>query len=175
MSKRVAHPSKCQTLAKRLCESNINNTETTSNSTDFINKENTNMQVTDMISYLNKDDSPASNVSLNSGMLEDDFNLSRENSINNHKPNADRGKLDRSLNSFLAEAQNVAAPKVLGKQRKKLPGWACKGCENLYLLDELNEEQILQLAKCSNHKGHFKPREDTLPGYWDMNVLTPDT
>lgn len=178
LSKRVAHPSKCHTLAKRLCENNL------TSETDFINKENTNnMHVTDMISYLNKDGDPASNISLNSGMLEDDFNLSGENSTNNHnptKPNEDGGKLDRSLNSFLAEVQNVprqteAAPKVLGKQRKKLPGWACKLCEDLYLHSDLNEQQILQLAKCSNHRGHYKPREETLPGYWDMNVLTPDT
>lgn len=179
LSKRLAHPSKSHTLAKKLCE----RTEETSNNTDFINKENTsNMYVTDMINYLNEDGSCASNISLNSGMLEDDFNLSEENSTSNHtpvKPNADGDKLDRSLNSFLAEAQNVprqteAAPKVLGKQRQKLPGWACKVCENLYLHSDLNEKQILQLAKCSKHRGYYKPREETLPGYWDMNVLTPD-
>ncbi|XP_050304740.1 uncharacterized protein LOC126742192 [Anthonomus grandis grandis] len=83
------------------------------------------------------------------------------------------------LNDFLAKAQNVpvelqAAPVIRGKARQKLPGWACKECETFYKNQGLEPNEILALNKCTKHRGVYKPREDTLPGYWDMDLRTQE-
>lgn len=88
---------------------------------------------------------------------------------------------DWNLNAFLAEAQNVTKGQldvetvVRGKARKKLPGWSCKDCEKFYLNQGLNTQEIIALSKCSRHRGYNKPREETMPGFWNMDLNTQES
>ncbi|XP_030750927.1 uncharacterized protein LOC115878541 isoform X2 [Sitophilus oryzae] len=88
---------------------------------------------------------------------------------------------DWNLNAFLAEAQNVTKDQldvetvVRGKARKKLPGWSCKDCEKFYLNQGLNTQEIIALSKCSRHRGYNKPREETMPGFWNMDLNTQES
>ncbi|KAL1491340.1 hypothetical protein ABEB36_011949 [Hypothenemus hampei] len=94
---------------------------------------------------------------LNSGMIEDNANIT-------------------NLNNFLAKAQKISDQQtpepgvVRGKLRQALPGWSCKECEDFYLKQGLNADEILALNKCTRHRGRYMPREDTVPGFWDMDM-----
>ncbi|XP_060527496.1 uncharacterized protein LOC132702762 isoform X2 [Cylas formicarius] len=86
----------------------------------------------------------------------------------------------KDINEFFAQVQGVpdhqleAEPIVRGKARQNLPGWACKECEKFYLHQDLNKTELMALNKCSKHRGLYRPREDTMPGYWDMNMITQE-
>ncbi|XP_048520778.1 uncharacterized protein LOC109537517 isoform X2 [Dendroctonus ponderosae] len=131
------------------------------------------MGITSLVNYLNNDaceeksasnSAPEENTGLNSAIVENKPDLTNEE------------VLPDNLNAFLAKAQNVpnqleAEPVVRGKLRQQLPGWSCKDCEKFYLNQGLTANEILALTKkCSKHRGYYMPREDTFPGYWDLNL-----
>lgn len=143
-------------------QENVNSLEgdnTTSNQHDG----ETVMGISSLVSYLNND-------------------ACEEKSASAHAPKETTAEeLPDNLNAFLAKAQNVpiqleAEPVVRGKLRQKLPGWSCKDCEKFYLNQGLTANEILALTKkCSKHRGTYMPREDTMPGYWDLNLASQES
>ncbi|CAG9770468.1 unnamed protein product [Ceutorhynchus assimilis] len=128
--------------------------------------------ITKMVSYLNKE-TPSANRKQSISLISDDDNSSLNSGM------IQEAHIEEDLNDLLAKAQSVpdqieAAPVVRGKARQALPAWCCKDCERFYTRQGLTNDQILALSKkCSKHRGKYRPREDTLPGFWDMNIFTP--
>ncbi|XP_066147392.1 uncharacterized protein [Euwallacea fornicatus] len=164
-------------------------TPTSSTITSNVSEFDSLMGVTNMVRYINQDTlthsrtdeniDPDLGDSLNSGMLEEQSLCSFQEDYS-PEPKKDAIKQLRDLNNFLAEAQNVsqeyeAAPVVRGKNRQKLPAWGCVNCAQYYMDQGVKPDDLLVLKRCMKHRGKYRPREDTLPGYWDMTLrATPD-
>lgn len=131
-----------------------------------INLDPNTQEIADMVEDIRYEDFEDDN-SLNSAIVEENED--------------DEAEVSFKLNDFLARAQNVpehqldAEPLVRGKARQKLPSWSCKDCEKFYTKQGLNSKEVLALNKCSKHRGYYRPREETLPGFWDMHIGTPET
>ncbi|KAF7272582.1 hypothetical protein GWI33_014641 [Rhynchophorus ferrugineus] len=137
--------------------------------------ENTNVRnsgLTELVNYMN--DNISSNIPCKENL-----------SLSSHNSRHQQDKVDQNeavskpnLNNFLAKAHKVQQPEyepvVRGKARRNLPGWSCKECEKFYLNQGLTSQEIVALSKCSRHRG-YAPREDTNPGFWDMNMSSEDT
>ncbi|XP_066261575.1 uncharacterized protein [Euwallacea similis] len=168
---------------------NNNNTPTSTTITSNQSESDSLMGITSMVCYINQETmrhsrteeniDPCLGVSLNSGMLEEESLCSFQEGYSS-EPKKDAAKQLRDLNNFLAEAQNVsqeyeAAPVVRGKNRQKLPAWGCLNCAQYYMDQGVKPDELLALKKCMKHRGKYRPREDTLPGYWDLTLhATPD-
>ncbi|XP_023030332.2 uncharacterized protein [Leptinotarsa decemlineata] len=132
------------------------------------NKSTSRMGITDLLSYINKDESSKDNT------FSDMDDLDSTQEVDQFSKGA---LLDESICFEEASPQKklklavLPEPVVRGNARKDLNGFACEKCRNFYGQMNLSPEELQKkMDECSKHRYKYQPPEDTLPGIWDLTL-----
>ncbi|KAJ8930767.1 hypothetical protein NQ314_016401 [Rhamnusium bicolor] len=135
-------------------------------------KEGSNMGVTALLSYINKDETTRlGEESLDNRMDNDhttycELNMDSTEEVDEFSKGAIFNETEIATSS---EKPKVIAPEpepiVRGKARKQLQGWACEKCKNFYGKMKLSAEEMKKkMDDCSKHRYKYQPPPDTMPG-----------
>ncbi|CAH1115000.1 unnamed protein product [Psylliodes chrysocephalus] len=151
-------------------QSEFDENQTNSNNTTYLKEDTTELGITRLLSYINKDENE--NPVQNDNSVEDEMDSAQDvDEFSKGILFDEESPVQGSPNKKFKPCESLVEPGLRGKAKKMLKGFSCDKCRYFYGAMKLSPKELQKrIDECSNHRYKYNPPEDTFEGIWDLTI-----